>query len=76
MRISSYLFANDETWRRGVALSFASALLSQAITAVVLVAVVAILIGATAKMMGDTMRVIELISYALIILVGARGCYG
>jgi nickel/cobalt transporter (NicO) family protein len=69
--ISSYLLANEETWRRGVALSFASALL-QAITAVVLVAIVAILIGATAKMMGDTVRVIELISYGLIVLVGAR----
>ena len=69
--ISSYLLANEETWRRGIALSFASALL-QAITAVVLVAIVAILIGATAKMMGDTVRVIELISYGLIVLVGTR----
>ena len=69
--ISSYLLANEETWRRGVALSFASALL-QAITAVDLVAIAAILIGATAKVMGDTVRVIELISYALIVLVGAR----
>jgi nickel/cobalt transporter (NicO) family protein len=69
--ISSYLLANEETWRRGVALSFASALL-QAVTAIVVVAIVAILIGATAKMMGDTVRVIELISYGLIVLVGAR----
>jgi nickel/cobalt transporter (NicO) family protein len=69
--ISSYLLANDETWRRGVALSFASALL-QAITAIALVAVAAILIGATAKMMGDTVRVIEIVSYALIVLLGAR----
>jgi nickel/cobalt transporter (NicO) family protein len=69
--ISSYLVANEETWRRGVVLSFASALL-QAITAVVIVAVAAVLIGATAKMMGDTVRVIELVSYALIVLVGAR----
>ena len=69
--ISSYLLANQETWRRGIALSFASALL-QAITAVVVVAIVAILIGATAKAMGDTVRVIEVISYALIVLVGAR----
>jgi nickel/cobalt exporter len=68
--ISSYLIANEETWRRGIALSFASALL-QAITAVLLVAIAAILIGATAKMMGDTVRVIELVSYALIVLVGA-----
>ncbi len=69
--ISSYLLANEETWRRGIALSFASALL-QAGTAIVLVAVVAVLIGATAKMMGDTVRVIEVVSYALIVLLGAR----
>jgi nickel/cobalt transporter (NicO) family protein len=69
--ISSYLLANEETWRRGIVLSFASALL-QAITAVVIVAIAAVLIGATAKMMGNTVRVIELVSYALIVLVGAR----
>jgi nickel/cobalt exporter len=69
--ISSYLLANEETWRRGIALSFASALL-QALTAIVLVAVAALLIGATAKMMGDTVRAIEIASYALIVLLGAR----
>jgi nickel/cobalt exporter len=69
--ISSYLLANEETWRRGVALSFASAIL-QALTAVALVTIAAVLIGATAKMMGDTVRVIEIISYALIVLLGAR----
>ena len=69
--ISSYLLANEETWRRGIALAFASALL-QALTAIVLVAVAALLIGATAKMMGDTVRAIEVASYALIVLLGAR----
>ncbi len=69
--ISSYLVANEETWRRGIALSFASALL-QAVTAIVIVGVAAGLIGATAKMMGDTVRVIEIVSYSLIVLVGAR----
>ena len=69
--ISSYLLANEETWRRGVVLSFASALL-QATTAVLIVAVAAVLIGATAKMMGETVRVIEFVSYALIVLVGVR----
>jgi nickel/cobalt exporter len=69
--ISSYLLANEETWRRGIALSFASALL-QALTAIILVAIVAVLIGATAKMMGDTVRVIEIVSYAFIVLLGAR----
>jgi nickel/cobalt exporter len=69
--ISSYLVANEETWRRGVTLSFASALL-QAITAVLIVGIAAVLIGATAKAMGDTVRVIETFSYALIVLVGVR----
>ena len=69
--ISSYLIANDETWRRGVALSFASALL-QAVTAVALVGIAAVLLGATAKMMGDAVRVIETVSYALIALIGLR----
>jgi nickel/cobalt transporter (NicO) family protein len=69
--ISSYLVANEETWRRGIALSFASALL-QALTAIAIVSIAAGLIGATAKMMGDTVRVIEIVSYALIVLLGAR----
>ena len=69
--ISSYLVANEETWRRGIALSFASALL-QAMTAIVIVSVAAGLIGATAKMMGDTVRVVEIVGYSLIVLLGAR----
>jgi nickel/cobalt transporter (NicO) family protein len=69
--ISSYLVANEETWRRGIVLSCASALL-QAITAIVIVGVAAALLGATAKMMGDTVRAIEIASYALIVLLGAR----
>ena len=69
--ISSYLVANDETWKRGIALSFASALL-QAITAVAVVAIVAMLLGATSKAMGDTVRVIEVVSYGLIVLIGLR----
>ena len=73
--ISSYLLANEETWRRGFALSFASALL-QAATAVALVAVAAVLISATAKMMGETVRVIEFVSYALIMLVGRAAPLG
>lgn len=69
--ISSYLVANEETWRRGIALSFASALL-QAFVAVAIVGIAAVLLGATAKMMGDTVRLIETASYALIMAVGAR----
>jgi nickel/cobalt transporter (NicO) family protein len=69
--ISSYLFANEETWRRGVTLSFASALM-QSLTAVAIVAIAAVLLGATAKLMGDTVRVIEIVSYGLIAALGAR----
>ena len=69
--ISSYLVANEETWRRGVALSFAAALL-QALSAIAIVAVAAVILGATAKAMGGTARVIEIVSYALIVLLGAR----
>ena len=69
--ISSYLVANNETWRRGIALSFASAVL-QALTAIVIVGIAAVLLGATAHVMGNTVRVIEMVSYALIILIGLR----
>jgi nickel/cobalt transporter (NicO) family protein len=69
--ISSYLVANNETWRRGIVLSFASAIL-QALSAIAIVGVVAALLGATAKAMGNTVRVIEIVSYALILLIGLR----
>jgi nickel/cobalt transporter (NicO) family protein len=69
--ISSYLLANDETWRRGVTLSFASALV-QSFTAILIVGVAAVLLGGTAKMMGQAVRVIEIASYGLIILLGSR----
>jgi len=69
--ISSYLVANDETWRRGIVLSFASAIL-QAFTAIAVVGIAAALLGATAKAMGNTVRVIEIVSYALIIAIGLR----
>ncbi len=69
--ISSYLVANDETWRRGIVLSFASALL-QAFTAIAVVAIAAALLGATAKVMGNTVRVIEIAGYALIVAIGVR----
>jgi nickel/cobalt exporter len=69
--ISSYLVANDETWKRGIVLSFASAIL-QALTAIAVVGIVAVLLGATSKAMGETVRVIEVVSYGLIVLIGLR----
>src|SRR6187455_1456302 len=55
--ISSYVVANRETWWRGVVLSFASAML-QALTAIAIVGIAAALLGATARTMGDAVRVI------------------
>jgi nickel/cobalt exporter len=69
--ISSYLVANEQTWRRGVVLSFASALL-QALVAVALVAIAAALLHATAATMCRAGDVIEMVSYSLIILIGLR----
>jgi nickel/cobalt exporter len=69
--ISSYIVANDETWTRGVVLSFASALL-QALVAVLVVGIAAALLGATAATMGRAVNMIEIVSYSLIILIGVR----
>jgi nickel/cobalt transporter (NicO) family protein len=69
--ISSYVVANNETWRRGVVLSFASALL-QAIVAVAIVGIARIVLNATAGQLCNAERVIEIVSYGLIALVGAR----
>jgi len=69
--ISSYLVANQETARRGIALSFASALL-QALVAIAIVGVGAWLLNVTAKTMCGAERVIEIASYALIAAFGAR----
>jgi nickel/cobalt transporter (NicO) family protein len=69
--ISSYVVANNETWWRGVVLSFASALL-QAIVAVALVGITAVVLNLTAGQICGVERVIEIVSYALIALVGAR----
>jgi nickel/cobalt transporter (NicO) family protein len=69
--ISSYLVANQETARRGIALSFVSALL-QALVAVLIVAIGAWLLNVTAKTMCSAETGIEIASYALIAAFGAR----
>lgn len=68
--ISSYLIANEETARRGIVLSFVSALL-QALVAVLIVGIGAWLLGATARTLCSTERSIEIVSYGLIALLGA-----
>jgi nickel/cobalt transporter (NicO) family protein len=72
--ISSYLVANEETWRRGVAMSFASAGI-QSVVAIVVVAIAAVLLGATAKAIGLTVHLVEIVSYGLVILIGLRLLY-
>jgi ABC-type nickel/cobalt efflux system permease component RcnA len=69
--ISSYLVANQETARRGIALSFASALL-QALVAIAIVGIGAFLLNVTAKTMCGAERAIEIASYGLIAAFGAR----
>ncbi len=69
--IASYLVANQETARRGIVLSFASALM-QSLVAVVIVGICAWLLNATAKTMCGAEKVIEIASYALIAAFGAR----
>ena len=68
--ISSYIVANNETWMRGVVLSFASAML-QALVAVAVVGIAAALLSASAATMGRAVNIIEIVSYSLIILIGA-----
>ncbi len=69
--ISSYLVANEETWRRGVTLSFVSAAI-QSVVAIIVVVIAAVVLGATAKAIGVTVHVVEIVSYVLVILIGLR----
>jgi nickel/cobalt transporter (NicO) family protein len=69
--ISSYLVANQETAKRGIVLSFASALM-QSLVAVAIVGICAVLLNATARTMCGAEKVIEIVSYALIAAFGAR----
>ncbi|MBR0876828.1 MULTISPECIES: nickel/cobalt transporter [Bradyrhizobium] len=69
--IASYLVANRETVRRGIALSFASALM-QSLVAILIVGISAWVLNATAKTMCKAEGAIEIASYGLIALFGLR----
>lgn len=69
--IASYLVANRETARRGIALSFASALM-QSLVAILIVGISAWILNATAKTMCKAEGAIEIASYGLITLFGLR----
>lgn len=68
--ISSYVLANGETLRRGIALSFASAF-AQAVTAVVLIGIASVLLRMTSIAITETTRWFEIGSYAAVALLGA-----
>ena len=68
--ISAYLVSSGETAKRGIALSFMAAMV-QAVTAVVVVGILAIVLRATAMTMTQTTDWFEIASYALVAAVGA-----
>jgi ABC-type nickel/cobalt efflux system permease component RcnA len=68
--ISSYVVANEETVRRGVIISFIAAGL-QALTAIALVGVLAFALNASGMQINAWSNQLEMVSYAMIALVGA-----
>ncbi|MCJ8144849.1 nickel/cobalt transporter [Ancylobacter sp. A5.8] len=69
--ISSYLLANEATWKRGVGLAFASAL-AQSMTAIVIAGLFAAVLGTTAATMSLAVNTIEIAAYGLLVVLGAR----
>lgn len=68
--IGSYLLANESQVRRGIFLSFASAML-QAVAAVAFILIAAIGLRMTSLAMSDAANWIVIASYALVMLLGA-----
>lgn len=67
--MSSYVLANHETARRGAVLCLLSSLL-QALVAIAMIGVLAILFNATSLVISDATRILETASYALIVGLG------
>jgi nickel/cobalt exporter len=67
--ISSYLLANEAQVKRGILLSFVSAML-QSLVAIGFVLIAASLLGMTAMAMSDAANWIGILSYAMIALLG------
>ena len=68
--ISSYMLANEVALRRGIMLSFVSAFL-QALTAIIVMALVFLVLRGTSVSMTDATWFLEVASYVLITLFGA-----
>jgi len=67
--ITSYVVANNETLKKGIVLSFASAF-AQAVTAIVLVGGLAVVFNLTSIAIQDTARWFEIGSYVMITALG------
>jgi ABC-type nickel/cobalt efflux system permease component RcnA len=68
--ISSYALANERTARRGIILAFGSSFV-QALSAIVLVGVMAIVLNAAGLSIRERVGELETLSYALVAAVGA-----
>lgn len=68
--ISSYVLANEQTVRRGIALSFLAAAF-QGLSALVIVGVLVLVLSATGLTMKSTEAWLETLSWGLVALVGA-----
>jgi ABC-type nickel/cobalt efflux system permease component RcnA len=73
--ISSYVLANERTVKRGIMLSFLSAFF-QAVSAIVIVGVLAIALNATSLKITATERWIETVSWGFVALIGIWLLYG
>ena len=67
--ISSYLLANEERVRRGVSIAFLSAFV-QALVAIAIVGIMAIVLNLTSMAMTDTAQLLETGSFALVAALG------
>lgn len=67
--ISSYMIADNATWKRGALLAVISAFV-QALVAIGVVGIVTVALGATAQTMSGAVRWIEIGAYSLIIALG------
>ena len=67
--ISSYVLANEEQYRKGMILSFTSAMLASAV-AVVFILVAALVLNLTGDAMGNAANWIGIGSYAMVALLG------
>tara|TARA_R110000824_G_scaffold390760_6_gene587685 strand:- start:34987 stop:36078 length:1092 start_codon:yes stop_codon:yes gene_type:complete len=67
--VTSYLMADERDVRRGIALAFLSST-AQALTAIIVVGVLAIILGLTHRAVADAIPTIERASFLLVIAVG------